>query len=102
MPAHETHAHRLEAEAGGGGKESSVQARFQRRPLTVHAHSSRYGAPWMITLAVMRATRTRRVGARLSKFLAVGDLGCGSADEWLGRIFMQRRGWRECPLLHAK
>jgi hypothetical protein len=33
-------------------------ARFQHRPLTGHAHSSRYGTPWMITLAVMRATRT--------------------------------------------
>jgi hypothetical protein len=40
---------------GGGGKESSVPARFQRRPLIGHAHSSRHGAPWMITLAVMRS-----------------------------------------------
>jgi len=42
----------------------------------------------------------RRVGARLSRVSrTVGDLVCGRADERLDRLFMQRRGWRECPLL---
>src|SRR5260370_11245715 len=57
MPAYETHAHRLEAEAAAEAK-SSVPAGLQRMPLTVRARTSRYGAPWMITLAVMRTTRT--------------------------------------------
>src|SRR5260370_42217024 len=61
MPAYETHAHRLEAEAAAEAK-SSVPAGLQRMPLTVRARTSRYGAPWMITLAVMRTTRTAAAG----------------------------------------
>src|SRR5260370_5987735 len=57
MPAYETYAHRLEAEAAAEAK-SSVSAGLQRMPLTVRARTSRYGAPWMIMPTVMRTTRT--------------------------------------------